>query len=234
MTSHLSHAHQTTYDAILRVPSAHNLQWRDVMSMFGAIGAVVDEPGGSATVTRNGMTIVLHPHQTKDVGAEAEMKEIRQFLERSAEHAAPAAATAAEPTHCLVVIDHRAARIYRSELRGTVPERIVPYDPDGAGRHLHSVDDDSNGQRRPEPRGFYDAIARSLRSADEVLLFGSGTGSSSAMDQLVAALEHHHKGIAARIVGTVVIDAHHATEDQLLAHARAFYTDHAGRRHVIG
>ena len=63
--------------------------------------------------------------------------------------------TPAEGTaNLLVVIDHRQARIYKAELRGSLPERIVPYDPDGAGRHLHYVQDDSNGQRRPERKRF--------------------------------------------------------------------------------
>jgi len=31
--------------------------------------------------------------------------------------------------------------------------------------------------------------------------------------------------VAATVVGTVVVDAHHTTEDQLLAQAREFYAE---------
>ena len=76
--------------------------------------------------------------------------------------------------------------------------------------------------------------AASLRGAHGILLFGGGTGASSAMEQLLAELRLHHKDIAAHVVGSVVVDQHHTTEDALLAKARAFYAEHAGRQHVIG
>ena len=128
--------------------------------------------------------------------------------------------------HLLVVIDHRQARIYQAELHGSVPQRVMPYDPDGFGRHLRDVQDDSTGQRKPERKSFYEAVAKTLRGAEKVLLFGSGTGASSAMDQLLAELKHHHADLAKHIVGSVVVDESHLTEAQLLAKAREFYADH--------
>ena len=133
---------------------------------------------------------------------------------------------AAEGVNLLVVIDHRKACIYRTELHGSVPQRITPYDPGGFGRHLHYVQDDSTGQRKPERKSFYEAVARTLRGAEKVLLFGSGTGSGSAMEQLLADLKRHHADVAGRIVGTVVVDESHLTENQLLAKAREFYAAH--------
>jgi hypothetical protein len=125
--------------------------------------------------------------------------------------------------HLLVVIDHREARIYRAELHGSAPNRISPYDPHGARRHLHYVEDDSNGQRRPELKSFYDAVAGTLEGAEKILVFGSSTGSSSAMDHLVAELKQQHPGLWRRIIGTIVVNEQHMTEDELLAEARAFY-----------
>ena len=52
------------------------------------------------------------------------------------------------------------------------------------------------------------------------------------MVQLIAELNLHHKDLAARIVGSVVVDEHHLTEDQWLAKAREFYADRA--THSIG
>jgi len=127
--------------------------------------------------------------------------------------------------HLLVVIDHQEAKVYRTELRGAVPERIVPFDPHGYGRHLHSALEWTDGKRQPERKSFYEAIAKTLKGADQVLLFGSGTGRSSAMEMLLADLEAHHPDVAERVIGSVVVDAHHTTEDQLLAKARKFYAE---------
>jgi hypothetical protein len=127
--------------------------------------------------------------------------------------------------HLLVVIDHHEARVYRTEVHGAVPERIVPYDPYGYGRHLHSAHEWTDGKRQPEPKSFYEAVAKTLGGAGQVLVFGSGTGRSSAMEMLLADLKAHHADVAAKVVGSVVVDAHHTTEAQLLAKAREFYAE---------
>jgi phosphoheptose isomerase len=108
-------------------------------------------------------------------------------------------------------------------MHGSVPQRIVPLDPKGSPRYLHNVDDESNGQRKPELKTFYEAIAKSLGKADKILLMGTATGSSSAMEYLSAELKSRHPEIARRIVGSIVVDEKHVTDDQLLAAARAFY-----------
>ena len=125
--------------------------------------------------------------------------------------------------HLLVVIDHQEAKVYRTEIHGAVPERIAPYDPHGYGRHLHSAHEWTDGKRQPERKSYYEAVAKTLHGAEQVLLFGSGTGRSSAMDQLLADLKEHHADVAAKVVGSIVVDAHHTTEDELLAQAREFY-----------
>ena len=37
------------------------------------------------------------------------------------------------------------------------------------------------------------------------------------MEMLLADLKDHHPDVAAKVIGSVVVDAHHTTEDQLLA-----------------
>ena len=128
-------------------------------------------------------------------------------------------------SHLLVVIDHQEARVYRTEVSGAVPERITPYDPHGHGRHLHSAQEWTDGTRLPERKSFYEAVAKTLQGAEQVLLFGGGTGRSSAMDMLLADLTVHHPDVAGKIIGSVVVDAHHTTEGQLLAKAREFYAE---------
>src|SRR4051812_44065051 len=229
MEQRMTDSQRHTYDAIFRQPAARDVQWADVRSMLGTVADAVREHNGDLKATRNGQTLALHRPRGKDVVDPKELAQVRHFLERSgAPSPPPAAAEGAregtrEGTHLLVVIDHREARVYRTELRGSVPQRITPYDPHGTGRHLHYVEQDSNGQRKPERRSFYEAVAAALAGAEQVLVFGAGTGASSAMDQLVAELERRHADLARRVVGSVVVDAAHLTEDQLLAAALEFY-----------
>ena len=131
--------------------------------------------------------------------------------------------------HLLVVLDHHEARVYRTEVHGSVPMSIVPYDPHGFGKHLHSAHEWTDGKRPPERKSYYEAVAKTLRGAEQVLLFGSGTGRSSAMEQLLADLKDHHPDVAEKIIGSVIVDAHHTTEGQLLAKAREFYAEHNGK-----
>jgi hypothetical protein len=220
VTTTLHGSHLETYEAISRHPAAHNLGWRDVRSMLVELAAVTEEPNGNLKVIRNGQTLIIHAHREKDVAEMRELMQLRHFLERSSGEKAPAADGAG---HLLVVIDHREARVYQTELHGAQPQRIKPYDPQGSGRHLHYVQDDSNGQRRPESGSFYSDVVKALSGAEKILLFGTGTGASSAMDGLMAEFKLHHKALAARVIGAEVVDETHLSEDQLLAKARKIY-----------
>jgi hypothetical protein len=222
MQSQLSGPHQKIYQQVFQHPMPHNLQWREVWAMLSAMkdAVAVDEANGNLKMTRNGQTLTLHRPRGKDLADKRELMQIRHFLERSE---TPLPTPAAPGTHLLVVIDHREARIYSAELRGTIPQRITPYDPFGFDRDLHYNQDDSNGQRKPEKKSFYEAVAKTLRGAEKLLIFGTATGASSAMEALVADLKHNHHEIAERIVATVAVDEHHLTEDQLLAKARELF-----------
>jgi hypothetical protein len=224
MESELSSSHRKVYDRVLAHPMAHNLQWREVWSMLSAIpdATAVEDANGNLKVSRNGQNLVLHRPRGKDLADAQELMQVRHFLERSGAPR-PAEAQAEPGTHLLVVIDHREARIFSTEMHGAVPQSIKPYDPFGYGRDLHYNQDDSNGQRKPERKSFYEAVAKTLRGAQQILLFGTGTGASSAMDQLIADLKHNHRDIAARVIGSVAVDEHHLTEPQLLAKAREMF-----------
>jgi hypothetical protein len=225
MESQLSGPHQKIYQRIFQHPMPHNLQWREVWSMLCAMAdaQAVEDDKGNLKVARNGQTLVLHRARGKDLADKRELMQVRHFLERSGTPAPPPAPAG---THLLVVIDHREARIYSTELHGSVPQRIAPYDPFGFGRALHYNQDDSNGQRKPEQRSFYEAVAKTLQGAQQILIFGAGTGASSAMEQLLADLKLHHHDIAKQVVGSMAVDEHHLTEDQLLAKARELFVAH--------
>ena len=219
---HLSGHHKKTYEAIFRHPVAHNLEWHDVRSLLEAVAEVTEGHNDAIQATRNGRTVIVHPpNHHKSAMTVDDLLAVRRFLEQSGETVGSAAV--ASGIHLLVVIDHHEAKIYRTELQGAVPQTIVPYDPHGFGRHLRTEVPETDGKREPERKSFYEAIAATLRGAEKVLLFGSGTGKSNAMEQLIADLKHNHGDLAKHIVGSVVIDAHHLTEGQLLAKAREFF-----------
>ncbi|CAN5180923.1 hypothetical protein BH10PLA2_BH10PLA2_17120 [soil metagenome] len=221
----LNGRHRHTYETIFRHPAAHNLEWHDVQSLLAALGEVVEGKTGSFQVSRNGHTVILHAPKHKDIATVEGLLAIRHFLEKSAEPASAPSVVAG--AHMLVVIEHHEAQIYRTEMQGTVPQQLVPLDPHGFRRHLHSSGNvETAGHREPERKSFYDAVAKTLRGAEQVLLFGSGTGESSAMDQLLADLKEHHHDVADKVIGSILIDAKHTTEPQLLAKAREFYAKH--------
>ena len=223
---HLNGRHRHTYEAIFRHPVAHNLEWHDVRSLLAALGEVTEGNNGAVRVTRNGHAETFHTPKHKDVAAAEDVLAIRRFLEHSADPTPPAVPHGID---LLVVLDHHEAKVYRAELSGSVPQPLVPYDPHGFGRHLHARNEESDGKRKPERKSFYEAIAATLRGAERVLIFGSGTGESSAMEQLVADLKLNHADVAGHVVGTIVVDGHHKTEGELLAQARTFFASTGAR-----
>jgi hypothetical protein len=219
-TLYLTGSHQRTYNAIFQHPVAHNLEWRGVRSLFNHIAEVVEQPNGNLRVTRNGQSMVLRVPRTKDVADVEELMELRHFLERS-DRARPA--PAAIGAHWLLVIDHHEARIYRSEMQGTVPERILPHEPSDFFRHARNSKDFSRGKEKPDPNAFFEPVAAALKGAGGILIFGTGKGTSSEMEQFVGWLGRHHPEMASRVVGSLVVDEHHLSEAPLLSRARAFY-----------
>src|SRR3954463_3616579 len=121
MESNTLGTHQETYDAVFRHPIARNLQWREVRSMLGTL-AEVSENGGHVKFTRNGVTLALRRPRGKDLSDAQEVMQVRHFLERSGP---PPKRAVADGVHMLVVINHREARVFRTELHGSVPQRIT-------------------------------------------------------------------------------------------------------------
>jgi hypothetical protein len=224
-------AHRRTYDAIFRHPLSHTIPWREVHALLREIASVEEQPNGHLKVTRHGQTLVLATPATKDVSEASELMELRHFLERSE---MPQTAPDASEAHWLVVIDHQQARIFRSELRGALPEQILPRPAEDYFRHAHNSQDFARAMEKPDPNSYFGPIARALAvtlpgtALGKILLFGRGKGTSSEMDQFTLWLKERHPEISRRVVGAVVVDAQHLTDAQLLAKAREFYAAHSG------
>lgn len=215
--SNLKGSHLRTYNTIFQHPLSHNLDWREVRSLFKHLGEVTEESNGHFKITRNGQTLVLHRPNTKDVANADEVMSLRHFLEKSE---TISATTDSKDTHWLLLIDHHEARIFRSEMHGDLPRKILPAE---YSQHTRDSGDVSRGKEKPDATSFFKPVAEALQAAAEILVFGTGTGASSEMNQFTAWLNQHHPELARRVVGSVVVDERHLTDDQLLAKAREFY-----------
>ena len=215
--SNLNGSHLRTYNTIFQHPISHNLEWREVYSLFKHLGEVTEESNGNLKITRNGQTLVLHRPNTKDVANADEVMTLRRFLEKS--ETIPATADAKD-AHWLLVIDHHEARIFRSEIHGGLPQKILPAE---YSQHTRDSGDVSRGKEKPDATSFFKPVAEALRTAGQILVFGTGTGTSNEMNQFTAWLNKHDPELGKRIVGSVVVDEQYLTEDQLLAKAWEFY-----------
>ena len=225
MHAQLSGHHRKTYDHLFAHPMPQNLDFNDVLSMLAAIpdAAVDQEHDGHVKLTRAGESLTLRRPKGKDFSDKAELSQLKRFLERTDPAVKPAAAGAAGGTHLLVVIDHKEARVFSAEMDGAVPKQVKPYNPFGYADELRSSADDGNGKRSPELRSYYEAVAKTLAGAEQILLFGTGTGAANAADHLLAELKKHHHELAAKVVGPIKVDEHHLTDDQLLSKAREHF-----------
>jgi hypothetical protein len=218
----LSGSQLRTYERIFQHPISHNLDWHDLLGMFRQLGTVETEPNGNVKVTRNGQSMMLKPPRSKDVSEADEVMALRHFLEKTEN--APAQSEGDE-IHWLVVIDHHQARLFRTEMSGMHAKQILPHEPSEYFRHAHNSRDFSRGKEKPDPNTFFEPVAKELMAGGQILIFGSGTGESSEMEQLAGWLGKHHPEISRRVIGKVVIDESHINDGQLLNEARDFYKD---------
>jgi hypothetical protein len=217
----LSGSHLSTYNRIFQHPVTHNLDWRAVHNLLAHLGQLVEEPNGNLKVTRNGQSLVLHPPRTKDVAEIDEVMTLRHFLVRSSD--APTTEEDAKP-QWLLIVDHQHVRIFRCDQVGADSQAILPHAPSEYFRHAHNSKDFSRGREKPDPNSFFGPVAEALKMGGPILIFGSGTGTSSEMDQLILWAKIHDRDMAARIIASVVVDEHHVTDGQLVARARKMFS----------
>lgn len=217
----LGSAHLRTFQTIFQHPLSHNLQWHDVHAMFRQLGVVHEEANGNFKVTVQNQTLTLPPPRNKDVSDPEDVLKIRHFLEKTGAAATPMP-TPRQP-HALVLIDHHQIRIFHSERHAAAADLFLPHDPEEYFRHAPNSQNISRGQEKPDANSFFAPVVSALAHAREILLFGNGTGGASEMEQFSAWLGTCHPEISKRVIGTVTVDVHHLTDDQLLAKARQFF-----------
>ncbi len=196
----------------------HNLEWRDVRSLFETLGRVEEEHNGNLKVTLGGQSVVFHAPSYAETATTEEVSQIRRLLKASEAHDAGDAGL-----NVLMVIDHEEARIFRTADKGSVPEQVEHDDSDGLKSRVRSAHPQPGQSEQTNYDAYYAEVAKSLADADKILIFGSGTGTSSAMDTFVTWVKKHAPNMSDKIVGAIVVDQSHMSEGQLLAKAREFY-----------
>jgi hypothetical protein len=215
-------AHLRTLEALFRHPTAHNLEWMDVIALFENIGAVHRKANEKFALDLAGEHYLIHKPHTKDLTS-SEVVDLRHFLQRagwSPEAPSPAAARRdSEPTTLMVVVDHHGAKIYRIEPGSgdASSHEITPYDPHHFLHHLtHKDQSREEGQRASEDSSFYRRIGDALAPASRILVVGHGKGKSNVARHLLEYLRMHHRETYQRVVREIDADLSAITTPQLL------------------
>jgi stalled ribosome rescue protein Dom34 len=123
------------------------------------------------------------------------------------------------PTHAVVWIDHKEARVFHVHPSSTEETTVL-----APQHHIHRHPA-GHGEPREHPedqRQFLSGVARTLEGADAILIVGP----SSAKLELFRHLHEHHRPLERRVVG--VESADHPTDGQIVAMARQYF--HASDR----
>jgi hypothetical protein len=220
MTVHLHHRLSALHESLLHGKLPRNLHWTDVIELVGHLGKVLPHGGEEfAFVVGTQREIFKKPHTSEC--AVDEVSRLRRFLKGAATEVP--AAEDGQSTRMVVVIDHHAAHVFH-DLGGSRPQNevtIEPYDPHHFHHHLvHRKEAHYRGDRVPEETSFYEEVAMTLVPATQIVLIGSGTGKSSAVEALAAYLEKHRPDISRRVTGTEIVDLSALTEPGIEAIAK--------------
>ncbi len=215
MNANIRHDHELLLKSLLDGKLPRNLSWNDVVELIGKVGEVQPHGGEEfAFVVGAQRAFFKRPH-THELDVE-EVSRLRKFLKDAGLAGAPGKSF--HPGRMVVVIDHHAAHVYQDR-GGSRPENEVtvkPYDPFGFHHHLiHRKEAHYRGERVPEETSFYEEVATDLAPAEEIILIGHATGTSSAVDFLAAYLKTHHPAIFQRVIATETADLSALTEPEI-------------------
>ena len=215
-------AHHRTLEALFRHPTAHNLEWMDVVALIEKIGAVQQKADNKFAFDVGREHYLMHKPHSKDLTS-SEVVDLRHFLQRAGwspeSSSQPAARPGPAALSLMVVVDHHGARIYRIDVASADASKheIRPYDPHHFLHHLtHKGESREQGQRAPENTDFYKSIADALTAGGRIVVVGHGTGKSNAAEHLTEYLRTHHPETYQRVVREIDADLSAVTTPQLL------------------
>jgi len=217
----LTGAHLRTYTALFQIPAAEGLDWIAIDALLDDLADVERQPKAGVRVTRNGHSLSLRLPRESEVAGKEEVMVLRDFLDRSEEP--PPRGNGREP-HLIVVIDGHEVRLFRTEVTGGVPERILPHEATDFFHQARNASDFTDEKEKPATAAFFVPLAEALSVAGQILIFGTSTGAGSEMDQFLTWAGQNRPDLARRIVGSAVVEnSLHLTDVQLLDKARSCY-----------
>jgi hypothetical protein len=209
-----------TLDAIFRHPLSHNLSWREVVSLFTAIGGAEEKHNGEFEFRAGDQSLAMKKPRTKDLTG-PDVMDLRHFLNRTGwlpSASAPLDVDTPTPKPSLiVVIDHAGAKIYSIDRAIQDGHGVTAYDPKHLLHHLErKMRDEDRDETYPEDERFFEQVADAMSAEGEIVVIGHGKGQSNEADHLSAYLAARHKPTYARIVREIVADLPHLTTPELL------------------
>jgi hypothetical protein len=209
-----------TLDTIFRHPLAHNLDWREVVSLFAVIGEAEEKHNGEFAFHAGGEQLLMKKPHHKDLTGPNVM-DLRHFLTRAgwSPDAAPTSNAEAAPAapSLIVVIDHAGAKVYRIDRAADESHGVTAYDPKHLLHHLERKTHDADRDETwPDDAHFFEQVATAVSAGGEIVVIGHGKGQSNEADHLSAYLQTHHKDTYARVVREIVADLPHLTTPELL------------------
>jgi hypothetical protein len=201
MSEHLHPKLEALHQSLLNGKLPRTLHWNDTLELIGHLGGVEARGGDEFAFVIGTQRECFKRPRTPEFGTE-EVSRLRRFLKNAAAEPAPAKPNRA--CRMVVVIDHRAAHVFR----------------DAAGTQLvHHKEAHYRGDRDPEEASFYEEVATALAPANEIVLIGHGTGRSNAAKMLAEYLQQHHPELSRLVKAneTADLSALTAAEAQAIA-----------------
>jgi hypothetical protein len=162
----LTGADRRTLDAIFRHPLAHNLAWREVVGLIGAIGDAEEKHNGEFVFQAGDATLAMKRPHGKDLQT-SDVMDLRHFLTRAGwspnASATPDAEAPAPEPGLIVVIDHAGARVYAIDDGATdEPKHLL--------HHLERKQHDADREETyPEDDKFFEQVANALATGGPIV-----------------------------------------------------------------
>ena len=222
----LDHRDQAVVDLIYHHPVAHNLPWRDVLTLMGHIGTAAQKHDGKWLFAANGLERTFHTPRGEHMDPD-EVVKLRKFLDESGflsnSRGQPYLGDRTDGALVrMVVVDHHGADVYDLRDGGCVHvANLRPHDPHHFLHHLtHRDDPRYRGQRAPEDPAFYNSLVSALQGADTAVLIGHGTGTSAAIGVLAEWLRAEQGRAPAHVLEITHTDTSAYTLPELAKLAR--------------
>ena len=126
------------------------------------------------------------------------------------------------PTHAVIWIDHKEARIFhvQPETVGHVQPEAIDETTILSPQHLIHRHPKGRGEAKEHPddaKRFFQEVARLLDGTDAVLIVGP----SSAKLEFLRYVQDYDKKLQARVVGIETVD--HPTDREIVAYAKKYF-----------